>query len=121
MSRLSICTSDRALAAVGNFKSIPFSSSGVVMTKMISNTNARSSSGVMLMSLSVTSELRCEKRLMESKVESRRSKVAERRRFHVLRLSAFDFRLFSFFQIFSFHFGNHFLRKVVQLDRQHAQ
>src|SRR5262249_54847107 len=35
----------------------PFSSSGVVMTKMISSTNARSSNGVMLMSLNVTSEL----------------------------------------------------------------
>ena len=31
------------------------SSSGVVMTKMMSSTNARSSSGVMLISLKVTS------------------------------------------------------------------
>jgi hypothetical protein len=36
----------------------------VVITKMISNTNARSSNGVMLISLSVTSELRWEKRRM---------------------------------------------------------
>jgi len=35
-----------------------------VMTKIINNTNARSNSGVMLISLKVTNELRCEKRLM---------------------------------------------------------
>ena len=46
----------------GSFRLMLCSSSGVVMTKMISSTNARSSSGVMLISLSVTSELRCEKR-----------------------------------------------------------
>src|SRR5687768_7635825 len=38
------------------------SNSGVVITKIINNTNARSSSGVMLMSLSVTKEFRCENR-----------------------------------------------------------
>src|SRR5688500_6376796 len=40
------------------------SSSGVVITKIINSTNARSSSGVILMSLNVTSELRCENRRM---------------------------------------------------------
>src|SRR5436309_2144079 len=42
------------------------SSNGVVMTKMISNTKAKSSNGVMLISLKVTSELRWEKRRMVS-------------------------------------------------------
>jgi len=36
------------------------SSSGVVIMKMMSNTNARSSSGVMLISLSVERPWRCE-------------------------------------------------------------
>ena len=49
---------------VGSLISMPPVSKGVVMTKIISNTNAKSSSGVMLISLSVTSELRCEKRRM---------------------------------------------------------
>ena len=39
---------------VGSFRSSPYSSNGVVMTKMINNTNARSSSGVTLISLNVT-------------------------------------------------------------------
>ena len=38
------------------------SSSGVVITKMISSTNARSNKGVMLISLKVTRALRWEKR-----------------------------------------------------------
>src|ERR1017187_8204673 len=62
------------------------------MMKMINSTNARSSSGVMLMSLSVTSELRCENRRMN-----------------------------SILKVLGFHFGNHFLREVVQLDREGAQ
>jgi len=37
---------------------------GVVITKMINNTNAKSSSGVILISLNVTSELRWENRRM---------------------------------------------------------
>src|SRR3954469_7198507 len=90
---VSCCLSGEPLAD-GSFRSSPFSSSGVVMTKMINSTNARSSSGVMLMSLNVTSELRWEKRLMKSR---------------------------SFFEIFRFHLRHQFLRKVVQLDRQDPQ
>ena len=48
----------------GSCKSMFCSSNGRVMTKMINNTNAKSSSGVMLISLSVTSELRWENRLI---------------------------------------------------------
>src|SRR5439155_22667075 len=47
---------------LGNFSSRLCSSRGVVITKMINNTNARSSNGVILISLNVTSELRWEKR-----------------------------------------------------------
>ena len=45
-----------------SFRFMLCSSNGVVMTKMISKTNAKSSSGVMLISLNVTSALRWEKR-----------------------------------------------------------
>ena len=43
---------------------MPGSKAGVVMMKIISSTNAKSSKGVTLISLSVTSELRWEKRRM---------------------------------------------------------
>ena len=62
------------------------------MMKMISSTNARSSSGVMLISLSVT----------------RRAALGKPAHSDVL-------------QVFGFHLGNQVLRKVVQLDRQDAQ
>src|SRR5712664_959370 len=48
----------------GRFRLIPCSRSGVVITKMMSKTNAKSSKGVILMSDKVTSELRWEKRLI---------------------------------------------------------
>ena len=50
--------------AFGNVIGSPFSNSGVVMTKMINSTNARSNSGVMLISLSVTRCVRWEKRFI---------------------------------------------------------
>ena len=48
----------------GRFRFIPCSSNGVVITKMMSKTNAKSSSGVILISANVTNELRWEKRRM---------------------------------------------------------
>ena len=52
------------LTAVRQSSDNPCSSSGVVIMKMISSTNIKSINGVTLRSLSVTSELRCEKRRM---------------------------------------------------------
>src|SRR5215475_12523783 len=71
------------------------SSSGVVITKIINSTNAKSNSGVILISLNVTSEPRCEKRRMIS--------------------SSF------LLEIFSLDLRDQFLREIVQLDRQDAQ
>ena len=61
---LSLSTLVSAVPPLGRFSAKPCSRRGVVITKMINNTNARSNSGVMLISLNVTSELRCEKRRM---------------------------------------------------------
>ena len=47
-----------AVPPLGNLRFMLCVSMGVVITKMISSTNAKSSSGVMLMSLRVTNELR---------------------------------------------------------------
>src|SRR5512138_3020471 len=66
---------------------------GVVMTKMISSTNARSSSGVMLISLSVTRALRWENRRI----------------------------LLVVLEVLGLHLGDQVLREIVQLDRQDAQ
>src|SRR5437016_14101677 len=72
------------------------SSSGVVMTKMINKTKARSSNGVMLISLRVTNAFRCENR--------RISKT-----------------LVVVLQILDFHFGDQLLRKIIKFDCEHAQ
>src|SRR5512136_1807020 len=74
-----------------------FSRSGVVMTKMMSSTNARSRSGVMLISLNVTRALRCEKRRMV-----------------VL-------QVLLFLKVLGFHLGHQFLGEVVELDSHDAQ
>src|SRR5262245_45272372 len=92
--------------ACGNRKSSPFSSSGVVITKMMSSTNARSSSGVILISLSVTSELRCEKR---------RIVIKSLRRPNCSKYPSI------LLEIFRLHFRHKLLREVIQFDRQHAQ
>src|SRR5439155_12129167 len=70
----------------------------VVITKMINKTNARSSNGVILISLNVTRALRWEKRRITNWFQSS-----------------------SLFQILGLHLGDEFLRKIVQLDRQDAQ
>src|SRR5437016_3802802 len=88
---------------LGSFSSRLCSSSGVVMTKIISNTNARSSNGVMLMSLKVTSELRWENRRMISS----------------LIFCAEQFILV--FQIFDFHPGDEFLGEIIEIHGQHAK
>src|SRR6185503_6500067 len=107
---------------------------GVVMTKMISNTNARSSSGVILMSLSVTSELRCENRRIAityqmSPWERRRlagslcNEGAGAGETPALPVSAFQrlLALLFVFQIFRLHVRYQFLGEVVQFHSQYAQ
>src|SRR3954447_7795948 len=76
----------------GNCISTVCSSNGRVMTKIIRSTNARSNSGVMLISFNVTSELRWEKR-----------------------------RISLLSEVLSLHLGNEFLREIVQFDRPDAQ
>src|SRR5437867_10189766 len=64
-----VCTCDLLIGGFfapldGITRFMLLSSSGVVIMKMISSTNARSSSGVTLISLSVERFWRCEKRLI---------------------------------------------------------
>src|SRR5690348_10795048 len=79
---------------LGSLRSMLCCNNGVVITKMISSTKARSSNGVILISLSVTRALRWEKRLIND---------------------------YSFLQILRFHFGDEFLGEIVQLNGQNAQ
>src|SRR5947208_412439 len=83
---------------LGSLSFKPCSSSGVVITKMIKSTNARSSSGVILISLQVTNELRWEKRRMF--------------------LSGYQHIIL---EKFVFHFRDQLLGEIIELDREHAQ
>lgn len=67
------------------------------MIKMMRRTNARSSSGVILMSLRVTKELRC-----------------ENRRIIKLNHPLFDIVVL---QVFNFHFRDEFLCEIIQFNR----
>src|SRR5258706_15698690 len=66
----------------GSFKLMLCSSSGVVMTKMINSTNARSSSGVMLISLNVTRALRWENRRMILRLGTKLARRGRQKRVH---------------------------------------